>query len=228
MNDCTLKIFNNEEFGQIRSLIVDDELYFSANDIASVFGYTNPRKAISDHCDNYILETIATNGGNQSLKFINCEEVSKIFTRSKKLSCDTKERLFLWFKDIGAISNNSVCITSRKEIEFNSKLNEILTTAKNIVGGYINEDNANIVTEVIPQYNVLNYKIDFYLPFFHIAIEYDENEHTYREKYDETRQQKIEKYFEDNNSYINFIRVKENEENKFIGEFIGHLMNFSL
>lgn len=228
MNKSTLKIFNNDKFGQIRSLMVNNEPYFSANDIATVLGYKSPKDAISAHCDNYISEIISTNGGNQTVKFINNEEVSKIFTKSRLLSCEEKEKLFLWLKDIGAMSDNSVCITSRKEIEFDSKLNEILTTAKNIVGGYVNEDNANIVTEVIPQYNVLNYKIDFYLPFFHIAIEYDENEHAYREKYDETRQREIEKYFEDNNSYINFIRVKENEENKFIGEFIGYLMNFSL
>jgi very-short-patch-repair endonuclease len=223
-----LKIFTNEEFGQVRTVIVDEKPYFCASDVAKSLGYSNTRDAVSRHCDNYISEIISTNGGNQTVKFINNKEVSKIFTKSKLLSCEEKEKIFLWFRDIGAMPDNSVCITSRKEIEFNSKLNEILTTAKNIVGGYVNEDNTNIITEVVPQYNVLNYKIDFYLPFFHIAIEYDENEHTYHDKYDELRQQEIEKYFEENNSYIHFIRVKENEENKFIGEFIGHLMNFSL
>lgn len=46
-----LQIFNNEEFGQVRSVIIDDEPWFVGKDIAIALGYTNPRKAIADHVD---------------------------------------------------------------------------------------------------------------------------------------------------------------------------------
>lgn len=34
----------------IRTLLIDDHIYFVAVDIASTLGYTNPRKAVRDHC----------------------------------------------------------------------------------------------------------------------------------------------------------------------------------
>ena len=45
-----LQIFQNSEFGQIRTQIINDKIYFVANDIATILGYTKPRNAISLHC----------------------------------------------------------------------------------------------------------------------------------------------------------------------------------
>lgn len=46
-----LKIFEKEEFGQVRCLEIDNEPWFVGKDVASILGYTNPRKAIIDHVD---------------------------------------------------------------------------------------------------------------------------------------------------------------------------------
>lgn len=127
---------------------------------------------------------------------------------------------------MGIITNDLIPLTSRKEIEFKSKITDILNTAKTIVKDYVTIENADIITKVIPQYPILNYKLDFYLPFFHIAIEYDEDEHKWKTEDDIKRQKTIKQYFESNDSYINIIRVKENNENQFIGELIGHLLIF--
>lgn len=63
------------------------------------------------------------------------------------------------------------------------------------------------------------------MPYFNIAIEYDENNHkNYTYEQQEGRQKEIEKYFEDNDSYIIFIRVKQGEENKMFGELLGHII----
>ena len=46
-----LKIFGNEAFGEIRTLETDDgKVLFCGADIANALGYTNPRKALADHC----------------------------------------------------------------------------------------------------------------------------------------------------------------------------------
>ena len=45
-----LKIFNNAEFGQIRTVESEDKIYFVASDIAKALGYENTSKAIADHC----------------------------------------------------------------------------------------------------------------------------------------------------------------------------------
>lgn len=49
MND--LQIFENPEFGKIRTLEVEGEPWFVGKDVAEILGYTNPRKALDDHID---------------------------------------------------------------------------------------------------------------------------------------------------------------------------------
>ena len=49
MND--VKIFNNEEFGQIRTVTKDGEPWFVGKDVAEILGYADPNKAIAMHVD---------------------------------------------------------------------------------------------------------------------------------------------------------------------------------
>lgn len=46
-----LQIFNNEEFGEVRSLVINDEPWFVGKDVAKALGYENPSKAIRDHVE---------------------------------------------------------------------------------------------------------------------------------------------------------------------------------
>lgn len=46
-----LQIFKNEQFGEIRTVTIDNEPYFIGKDVAEILGYTNPSKALSDHVD---------------------------------------------------------------------------------------------------------------------------------------------------------------------------------
>lgn len=60
-----LQIFNNAEFGSIRTLVINDEPYFVGKDIAEILGYTNPQKAIRDHIDEEdktLNESFTVNG----------------------------------------------------------------------------------------------------------------------------------------------------------------------
>ena len=49
MNELT--VFNNEEFGEIRTITIDGEPWFVGKDVAEILGYSNPRKAMIDHVD---------------------------------------------------------------------------------------------------------------------------------------------------------------------------------
>lgn len=49
MND--LKVFNNPEFGQIRTLMIEDAPWAVGKDVATALGYGNPQKALRDHVD---------------------------------------------------------------------------------------------------------------------------------------------------------------------------------
>lgn len=46
-----LEVFKNEEFGEVRTITIDDEPYFVGKDVALILGYTNPQKALRDHVD---------------------------------------------------------------------------------------------------------------------------------------------------------------------------------
>lgn len=47
-----LKVFENEEFGSIRTLEINSKPYFVGKDVAEVLGYERPTKAIADRVDS--------------------------------------------------------------------------------------------------------------------------------------------------------------------------------
>ena len=49
MNELT--VFENPEFGAIRTVELDGEPWLVGKDVAEALGYTNPRKALDDHVD---------------------------------------------------------------------------------------------------------------------------------------------------------------------------------
>lgn len=46
-----LQIFNNAEFGSIRTLMLNDEPYFVGKDVAEILGYINTKDALATHVD---------------------------------------------------------------------------------------------------------------------------------------------------------------------------------
>jgi anti-repressor protein len=71
MND--IQVFNNEQFGSIRTAGTAQEPIFCAADICRALGYSNGRKAISDHCDegDVTKRDTPTSSGVQSMTFVN-------------------------------------------------------------------------------------------------------------------------------------------------------------
>ena len=50
MNELT--IFKNEQFGEMRTVTIGEEIWFVGKDVAEILGYTNSRKALIDHVDD--------------------------------------------------------------------------------------------------------------------------------------------------------------------------------
>lgn len=71
MND--LKIFENAEFGQIRTVVIDGEPWFVGKDVAGVLEYNEPHKAVVKHVmeEDRIKYPILTDGGTQEMWVIN-------------------------------------------------------------------------------------------------------------------------------------------------------------
>lgn len=69
----TLQQFTNPAFGTIRTTEIEGEPWFVGKDVASVLGYTNPRKALADHvdADDKGVTKRDTLGGAQEMTVIN-------------------------------------------------------------------------------------------------------------------------------------------------------------
>ena len=59
------------------------KVLFCGSDVANALGYTNTRKALSDHCKGVTKCDTPTNGGNQTLNFIPEGDVYRLITHSK-------------------------------------------------------------------------------------------------------------------------------------------------
>ena len=46
-------IFENSEFGEIRTVTINNEVWFVGKDIAEALGYSNSRKALTDHVERW-------------------------------------------------------------------------------------------------------------------------------------------------------------------------------
>lgn len=80
-----LEIFKNEEFGEIRTVVIENEPWFVGKDIAFVLGYSNSRKAIIDHVDDEDkgVTKCDTLGGSQDLTVINESGLYSLILSSK-------------------------------------------------------------------------------------------------------------------------------------------------
>lgn len=78
-----LQIFNNPEFGTIRTLTIDDKTLFCANDVAKALGYARPADAISAHCKGSVKHRVLTNGGPQLMTFIPESDLYRLTFKSK-------------------------------------------------------------------------------------------------------------------------------------------------
>ena len=77
-----LMVFDNEEFGQVRCIKIDDNPYAVANDVASALGYARPRKAIADNCKGVLSWDILTNGGKQEMKVIPEGDIYRLIVKA--------------------------------------------------------------------------------------------------------------------------------------------------
>ena len=83
-----IKIFNNPEFGDVRTMEIDDKPYFCASDVAKVLGYSKPQNAIAQHCKGALKQGILTSGGIQEMTIIPENDVYRLVFRSKLPSAE--------------------------------------------------------------------------------------------------------------------------------------------
>ena len=84
LND--LQVFNNTQFGKIRSVLIEDEPWFVGKDIAEALGYSKTRNAILQHVDEEDKKGALIQGGlcgKQNMIIINESGLYSLIFASK-------------------------------------------------------------------------------------------------------------------------------------------------
>lgn len=87
-----LKVFNNPEFGKVRTITEQGKTLFCGSDVARALGYKNPTKAIADHCKGTVeRRTNDSLGRQQTMKFITEGDIYRLAAKSELPGADKFE-----------------------------------------------------------------------------------------------------------------------------------------
>ena len=87
-----LQIFENSEFGSVRTVDVDGKIYFVANDVAKALGYSVPKDAVTRHCKGALKQRYLTDGGEQEMKVIPEGDIYRLVIKSQLPTAEKFER----------------------------------------------------------------------------------------------------------------------------------------
>nr|DAV51301.1 MAG TPA: repressor domain protein [Caudoviricetes sp.] len=124
-----LQIFNNEEFGEIRTITKYDKTYFAGSDVAKALGYAIPHKAVQTHCKGVLKWNIPTSSGNQDVLFITEGDIYRLIMKSKLPSAEKFEK---WVMEevLPSIRKNGGYIAGQETLSDEELLSKALMVAQ--------------------------------------------------------------------------------------------------
>lgn len=130
-----IEIFKNEEFGKIRTALINDKPYFCANDVAKALGYKRTADAVSSHCKGSVKYRYLTNGGEQETKFIPEGDVYRLITHSK---LPAAEKFESWvFDEVLPTLRRTGGYVNNIDIMVNTYFSEIPSEQQTLVRGLL-------------------------------------------------------------------------------------------
>lgn len=213
MNELQLR--TTEMFGEVQTDIYENEyheMFMTARQLGECLGYSDPMRNINKlvQRNNYlkdkkfssIYKIKAMNGKSQQARLFNKYGICEIISLSNSNISENKKREL-----INKVCPNYQYIHSRKEIEFEEKLKEFLQPFS--LTGYT-------------QYQLDEYRIDFYIPMLNIAIEYDENYHKYYNKEKERQRE----YYIISKLNCKIIRIDDSKSDEYnLGVIAKQIVN---
>lgn len=156
MNELT--IFENPEFGAIRTVELDGEPWLVGKDVAEALGYTNPRKALADHVDDEDkgVTKCYTPGGDQDMTIIN-ESGLYSLVLSSKLPTARKFRRWVTSEVIPSIRRSGGYIAGQKELS----PEELMALALKVANDVLAAREARI-SELTVQNAIMQPKADYF------------------------------------------------------------------
>jgi prophage antirepressor-like protein len=129
-----LQIFENEEFGSIRVVEINNEPWFVGRDVAEALGYMNTRQAIATNVDDEDrgVHSIDTLSGTQKMTIINESGLYSLILQSK---LDSAKKFKRWIISvvIPSIRKNGGYIANQENLSPEQIVANALIVAQNII-----------------------------------------------------------------------------------------------
>lgn len=126
-----LEIFKSEEFGEIRTVSVDNEICFVAKDMATALGYQDTTNAIKQHCRGVAKHhpIIDSLGRTQEVRVIKEGDVYRLIAHSK-LPKAVRFESWVFEEVLPTIRKNGIYMTDEKALQIVNNPNSLLDLLK--------------------------------------------------------------------------------------------------
>ena len=140
-----LQIFNNPDFGEVRTLEENGKVLFCGSDVAKALGYAKPQNAIAIHCKGALKRGIPTSGGIQEMSFIPESDLYRLVFSSK---LPNAERFTDWVTEevLPSIRRNGGYIAGQEQMSPEELMARALDVAHNIIRR-LETENSNLTVK---------------------------------------------------------------------------------
>jgi len=152
-----LKIFQNPEFGAVRTIIIDDEIWFVGNDVARALGYQKPDQAVRTNVsdeDSTLMGVSDSNNHTQKMKVINESGLYDLVFESR-LPSAKRFRHWVTSEVLPSIRKNGGYIQNQEELTPEQIVANALIVAQNII-----KDKDKKIAELSPKAEYFDSLVD--------------------------------------------------------------------
>lgn len=127
-----IQIFNNKEFGEVRTVLIDSEPWFVGKDVAVILGYQNGSRDINRHVDEEDRHKVMLFDGNQDKETIIINE-SGLYSLilSSKMPDAKKFKRWVTSEVIPSVRKNGGYISGQENLTDEELLSKALLVAQN-------------------------------------------------------------------------------------------------
>lgn len=152
-----LKIFQNPEFGAVRTIVIDDEVWFVGNDVARALGYQKPDQAVRTNVsdeDSTLMGVSDSNNHTQQMKVINESGLYDLVFESR-LPSAKRFRHWVTSEVLPSIRKNGGYIQNQEELTPEQIVANALIVAQNII-----KDKDKKIAELSPKAEYFDSLVD--------------------------------------------------------------------
>lgn len=152
-----LKIFQNPEFGAVRTIIIDDDVWFVGNDVARALGYQKPDQAVRTNVsdeDSTLMGVSDSNNHTQQMKVINESGLYDLVFESR-LPSAKRFRHWVTSEVLPSIRKNGGYIQNQEELTPEQIVANALIVAQNII-----KDKDKKIAELAPKAEYFDSLVD--------------------------------------------------------------------